>query len=148
MPVHTFSLSKTLRAALVYFALVFGVGFLLGLIRVPFVVPRIGERYAELAEMPFAIFEALNNPLPVLTLKGMGLVLAVAVFPGYGAYLAYSVMQRELGVARVGVVLYLGPIYAAVIAWLVLGEALHAYHAWAMAMVLPGIYLVNRTRTS
>ena len=35
-----------------YFALVFGVGFLFGLIRVPFVVPRIGERYAELAEMP------------------------------------------------------------------------------------------------
>ena len=58
------------------------------------------------------------------------------------------VMQRELGVARVGVVLYLGPIYAAVIAWLVLGAALHAYHAWAMAMVLPGIYLVNRRRSS
>ena len=62
------------------------------------------------------------------------------------------VMQRELGVARVGVVLYLGSIDAAVIAWLVLGEALHAYHAWAMAMamamVLPGIYLVNRTCTS
>ncbi len=97
-----------------------------------------------LVMLPFAIFEAMNNPLPVLTLHGVGLVLAAAVFPGYGAYLAYSVMQRELGVARVGVVLYLGPIYAAVIAWLVLGEALHAYHAWAMAMVLPGIYLVNR----
>ena len=97
-----------------------------------------------LVMLPFAIFEATNNPLPVLTLKGLGLVLAVAIFPGYGAYLAYSVMQRDLGVARVGVVLYLGPIYAAVIAWLVLGEALHVYHAWAMAMVLPGIYLVNR----
>ena len=94
--------------------------------------------------LPFAIFEVVNNPLPVLTLKGIGLVLAVAVFPGYGAYLAYSVMQRELGVARVGVVLYLAPIYAAVIAWLVLAEPLHAYHMWAMAMVLPGIYLVNR----
>ena len=97
-----------------------------------------------LVMLPFAIFEAANNPLPTLTLHGIGLVLAVAVFPGYGAYLAYSVMQRELGVARVGVVLYLGPIYAAIIAWLALGEPLHAYHAWAMAMVLPGIYLVNR----
>lgn len=97
-----------------------------------------------LVMLPFAIFEAMNTQLPVLTVKGMGLVFAAAVFPGYGAYLAYSVMQRELGVARVGVVLYLGPIYAAVIAWLVLGEALHAYHAWAMALVLPGIYLANR----
>ena len=46
------SVSKYLLAAIVYVTLVFGAGFLLGLIRVPFVAPRIGERYAELAEMP------------------------------------------------------------------------------------------------
>jgi drug/metabolite transporter (DMT)-like permease len=83
----------------------------------------------------------------VLTLKGFGLVLAVATLPGYGAYLAYSVMQRELGAARVSVVLYLGPIYAAVIAWIVLGEPLQWHHAAGMALVLPGIYLVNRQAT-
>ena len=53
-------------------------------------------------------------------------------------------MQRELGAARVSVVLYLSPIFAAGAAWLVLGEPLHLYHAWGMALVLPGIYLVNR----
>jgi len=42
-----------LAAASVYFGIVFGVGFLLGSIRVPLLVPRLGERYAELAEMPF-----------------------------------------------------------------------------------------------
>jgi hypothetical protein len=31
---------------------VLGSGFVLGTIRVPFVVPRLGERWAELAEMP------------------------------------------------------------------------------------------------
>lgn len=35
-----------------YFALVLGTGFVLGTIRVPFLVPRLGERYAELLEMP------------------------------------------------------------------------------------------------
>jgi drug/metabolite transporter (DMT)-like permease len=94
--------------------------------------------------LPFAILEAWNNPLPVLTLHGFGLVLAAAAFPGYGAYLAFSVMQRELGAARVSVVLYLGPIYAAVIAWIVLGEPLQWHHALGMALILPGIYLVNR----
>jgi hypothetical protein len=44
--------SKTIRAALVYFAIVLGTGFVLGVIRVPILVPRIGERWAELAEMP------------------------------------------------------------------------------------------------
>lgn len=43
---------STVRAALAYFALVIGAGFLLGVLRVPFIVPRIGERWAELAEMP------------------------------------------------------------------------------------------------
>ena len=45
-------MSKTIRAALVYFAIVLGTGFALGAFRVPILVPRIGERWAELAEMP------------------------------------------------------------------------------------------------
>ena len=97
-----------------------------------------------LVMLPFTIFEAVTNPLPVLTLPGFGLSLAAALFPGYGAYLAFSVMQRELGAARVSVVLYLGPIYAAVIAWLVLGEPLQMHHFIGLALILPGIYLVNR----
>ena len=43
---------KTIRAALLYFAIVLGTGFVLGMFRVPILVPRIGERWAELAEMP------------------------------------------------------------------------------------------------
>lgn len=40
------------RAGFVYSALVFGTGFILGCVRVPFLAPRLGERWAELAEMP------------------------------------------------------------------------------------------------
>ena len=43
---------KTICAGLVYFAIVLGTGFVLGLVRVTFLVPRIGERWAELVEMP------------------------------------------------------------------------------------------------
>ena len=53
--------SPILYSAAGYFGIVFGVGFLLGSVRVPFLVPRIGERSAELAEMPLmftAIFLA------------------------------------------------------------------------------------------
>jgi hypothetical protein len=41
-----------LKAALSYFALVFGAGFALGAVRVPFLVPRLGMRTAELLEAP------------------------------------------------------------------------------------------------
>jgi hypothetical protein len=46
---------KNITAALAYFALVFGAGFLLGSIRVPYLVPRFGERMAELLEMPIML---------------------------------------------------------------------------------------------
>ena len=44
-----------LRAAAIYFALVFAIGFLLGAVRVTFRVPRLGERTAELLEMPIMV---------------------------------------------------------------------------------------------
>jgi hypothetical protein len=44
---------RNLNSAATYFTLVFAVGFALGSIRVPLLVPRLGERYAELLEMPF-----------------------------------------------------------------------------------------------
>ena len=46
---------QLLEASMVYFALVFGLGFLLGAIRVPLLVPRMGARRAELLEMPFML---------------------------------------------------------------------------------------------
>ena len=46
---------QVIEAALVYFALVFGLGFLLCSIRLPFIVPRLGTRKAELLEMPFML---------------------------------------------------------------------------------------------
>ena len=39
----------------VYFALVFGVGFLLGIVRVLALEPRLGERWAELVEAPLML---------------------------------------------------------------------------------------------
>jgi len=53
MPTVTANTMRTVKAGAAYFALVFGTGFVLGAIRVPFLVPRLGERLAELIEMPF-----------------------------------------------------------------------------------------------
>ncbi|MCZ8252608.1 MAG: DMT family transporter [Hylemonella sp.] len=97
-----------------------------------------------LINLPFALWEIFSTPRPALTAEGGMLALTAAVIPGFGAYLAHSFMQRELGAARVSVVLYLSPIYTALMAWVVLGEGLSTYHLWGMALVLPGIYLVTR----
>lgn len=98
-----------------------------------------------LINLPFAVWEIVCNPLPALSFEGATLALTAAVIPGFGAFLAHSYMQRELGAARVSVLLYLAPIYTAFMAWMLLGEGLSSFHFWGMALVLPGIYLVTRT---
>jgi hypothetical protein len=46
---------RIVRAGLVYFALTFGAGFVLGPFRILVLVPRLGARAAELAELPVKI---------------------------------------------------------------------------------------------
>lgn len=46
---------ETLKAGALYFALVFGAGFVLGPIRILWLVPRFGTRTAELMETPLLL---------------------------------------------------------------------------------------------
>ena len=47
------------KVALVYFAIVFGTGFVLGLFRVLWLIPRFGERNAELIEQPLMLMAVI-----------------------------------------------------------------------------------------
>ena len=52
---HKIKLMPTFKAALLYFLMVFGAGFLLGPIRIFLLVPKVGIRAAELFEMPIML---------------------------------------------------------------------------------------------
>lgn len=45
----------TIKAAAIYFAITFGAGFVLGTIRTLCIMPRVGERKAELMEAPLML---------------------------------------------------------------------------------------------
>lgn len=94
--------------------------------------------------VPFTAWEALAWWPTEWSWKSLALIAAAALLPGAGAYAAYSIMQRELGAARVGVVMYLGPLYSAVLAWAVLGERIEGFHLAGAALILPGIFLSTR----
>ena len=94
--------------------------------------------------IPFTLWEALAWLPSELSCKSVALVLAAALIPGAGAYAAYSYMQRTLGAARVAMVMYLGPLYSAVIAWWVLGETIEWFHGVGALLILPGIWLSTR----
>ena len=89
--------------------------------------------------IPVTLAEALFWLPSELSWKSLGLVLAAALLSGTGKYAAYSTMQRALGDARVSVVLYLGPLYSAAIAWAVLGERVEVFHGIGALLILPGI---------
>jgi drug/metabolite transporter (DMT)-like permease len=95
------------------------------------------------AMLPFLMWEVVTQPKP-LSWQAGGLILAAAVFPGLIAYVAYSHIQAHLGAARASLMLYLTPVYVALLGWLLLGEPLRWYHFLGAALILPGIHLATR----
>ena len=94
--------------------------------------------------IPFTLIEFAITPNWAITPLGLWYVLLVGIFPGVGAYVCYSYMQLHLGAARTSVVLYFGPIYAALAGWALLGETPMLFHLVGGLAILVGVYLVNR----
>lgn len=92
---------------------------------------------------PFALLEATVWGMPEWTMKATWMVLATALFPGLGAYWMYGWTQRVLGASKVSVTLFLGPLYTAIMAAVVLNENLGAHHFVGAALILPGVALVT-----
>lgn len=86
---------RSFKPAVLYFVLVLGTGFVLGMIRVPFLVPRLGERYAELLEMPFMFIAIVLSARYVVRRFDLPASLSVRLQVGFAA-LAMSVLAELL----------------------------------------------------
>ncbi len=87
------------------------------------------------------------NTWPDITWPIIIALLVVIFFASIGAYLSYGFIVSRLGTAVAGATLYLAPIYAAVLALIILGEAIMDYHVYGAVLILPGLWLVsNRPR--
>jgi hypothetical protein len=84
-----------IKASILYFAMVLGAGFILGIFRVPFLVPRIGERYAELLEMPIMFVVIVFSARHIIKRFSLSHNLAVRLQVGFSA-LALSVTAELL----------------------------------------------------
>lgn len=89
-------------------------------------------------------WEMAQPATPGLTASAWALGITAALVPGITAYWIYGWAQKMLGASKVAVTLYLGPLYGALVAWLMLGESLGWFHLQAAALILPGVYLVSR----
>ncbi|MBL8298575.1 MAG: hypothetical protein JNN30_09540 [Rhodanobacteraceae bacterium] len=87
---------RIVRAGFVYFLLVFGAGFALALIRIPFLVPRFGVRTAELIEAP-AMLLVILWASRYLARRNASLARPARLAAGCTAFLL--LVAAELGVA-------------------------------------------------
>jgi drug/metabolite transporter (DMT)-like permease len=90
--------------------------------------------------LPGAIAEWQRFPIR-LTPAVIGGIAYVAVLPSLVAYQLFNRAVAEIGPADAGQVLSLQPLIGALMAALLLGEPLHAYHLGGMALILFGIGL-------
>jgi hypothetical protein len=97
--------AQSIKAGLAYFALVFGAGFVLGVLRVSLLVPRLGERISELSEMPLMlavivmaarfVIRRFAVPLALPARLGTGL-LALALLLSAELLMAVVLQERSL----------------------------------------------------
>ena len=94
---------------------------------------------------PFTLWELSLASTPAVSRQAIGLMVVTGLLPGVGAYWIYSWTQRILGASRVGMTLYLAPLYSAGVAWAVLGEPIGLHHLWGGLLILGGVALVTQT---
>lgn len=94
--------------------------------------------------LPCAVWETFQPATHPLSLQAVQLMALAALLPGLCAYWLYGWAQKVLGASQVAMTLYLGPLYAAVAAYLILHEPMGWHHLVGAALILPGVYGVSR----
>lgn len=96
------------------------------------------------ATAPFAVWEHVSGFRFQPTLLTFAAVLYVATLPSVVAFVAWSRGTDLIGANRAGPFLHLIPLYSAVLATLLLGERLMAYHVLGFALILAGVWFAAR----
>lgn len=122
-------------------------GFALGLRQRP-AVPAIVffaalAAVAAVVSLPFVAVEIALGQSYLPSAKGWLLVLFIGLLPSFISQLTFMQGVALIGPARAGMFMNLVPIFGPLLAVMVLGEPLSAYHAVALALVLGGIYIAE-----
>lgn len=93
----------------------------------------------------YAVEAALGARMP-LTLEALLGVGYIALFPSFLSYLFFNRGVELVGAASASQYMHVQPIFGALLAVLLLGEAFRPYHAAGMALIAAGIALAARKR--
>ena len=122
-------------------------------------IKNFSEKYSSLTIVNLQNLIGIAYFLPVLlmteardmiritpTWELAGTLLLLAVLCSTVAIILLTVTIREIGVSRANIYTNTIPVFTAIFAWIVLGEALDARRTIGMAIVLAGLFLSQITR--
>lgn len=122
----------------------------LGLKHIPSKLSQI-QRFGAMAfggalwHLPFMMAEiALRGPLPEITFVIVGAFMILVFIASLASYLSYGFIVSRHGAVIAGTTLYLAPIYAAILAVILLDERIEMFHLIGGALILPGLWLVSQ----
>ena len=99
---------------------------------------------AFITSLPLAITEFALGSFQWPSLFGWGVIVLVALFPSFLAQVCFMLGVGIIGPGRAGVFVNLVPVFAAVLAVVILHEPFEGFHGLAMALVLGGIALSEK----
>ena len=110
-----------------------GLGFFAAMAAVAFVT-----------SIPLLALEIASGGFIAPTLKGLAVLLYAALLPSLIAQIFYMRGVELIGPGRAGVFVNLVPVFGALLAVVLLGEALALYHIVALTLVVVGIGIAQR----
>jgi len=101
---------------------------------------------AFIASLPLTAAELAIGKLQWPTPTGWLVAGLITLFPSFLAQIFFMNGVALIGPSRAGVFINLVPVFASILAVLVLGEPFEGFHALALALVLSGIWLSERVQ--
>ncbi len=98
---------------------------------------------ASLAALPVLVWTMVRDGAVVPTLFGWAILAYVSIFPSIISQALFVRAVEAIGAGRASLFITLVPVFSALLAVAILGEALHLYHILALALVLGGIALAE-----
>ncbi|XDZ66118.1 DMT family transporter [Alphaproteobacteria bacterium LSUCC0684] len=139
---------------LMLLACLFYSGYTIGLRNRPEIGGMVMMGYFAIAAwittIPLMLIEGQITGILWPDLDGWLIILYVAIMPSFLSQVFFMRGVDLIGPGQAGLYTNLVPIYGAILAVIILGEALHLYHVAALGLVFFGIYLfeVRKTRVS
>lgn len=96
---------------------------------------------ATLILLPFAILEHHLGFKASPTIDTISTILYAAIFPGLLAYVFYNKGVEIIGGNRAGIMIYLVPVFGAILSFIFLGETLKPYHLIGISLIISGVIL-------